>query len=134
MSTTVLKLFGVALLCVFAILLVKKGNPDGAVAMKMLFGVLIAVFCMTLITPIAEYIGELGESFDSDGSFSGSVEILLKSLGVAILTHICATVCRDSGEASVAGYVELGGKIEILLLSLPLLRELLNTALELLEM
>ena len=64
----------------------------------------------------------------------GLPEVLLKALGVSILAHVTATVCRDAGEGSMAYYVELGAKIEILILSLPLLGEMLSLAMELLEM
>ena len=61
-------------------------------------------------------------------------EIILKGLGIVILTQICADICRDSGEGTLASNIETVGKLELLLLSIPLIEEILGTAKTLLEM
>ncbi len=134
MSDGLLKLFGSALLSVMLIVILRRQSPDSALTMKMAVGVTLSLVCVGTMSPIIEYIREIGDSFGGGEGMSAAVEVLLKALGVSILTHICATVCRDSGEGSIAYYVEMGGKIEILLLSLPLLREMTDMALELLEL
>lgn len=48
--------------------------------------------------------------------------ILLRSLGLAMATELCAGVCRDSGETALASWVETAGRLEILVLALPLVR------------
>ena len=63
-----------------------------------------------------------------------NAEFLLKALGIAVLTQCCAELCRESGESGVANGVELAGKVEILLLALPLIAEILSTARELLSL
>lgn len=134
MSDTLFKLFGGALLCVMLLVILRKESPDTALTAKMTMGVILAAVCVGAMLPIVEYIVEVSEEILESEGLGSAVSVLLKALGVAILTHICATVCRDSGEGSITYYVELGGKIEIMLLSLPLLREMLDIALELLEM
>lgn len=62
------------------------------------------------------------------------VFVMLKGLGAALITHFCASVCREYGKPSLADSVELAGKLEILLLCFPLLTEIASTALELLEL
>ena len=63
-----------------------------------------------------------------------TLAVLFKALGIALITQICASVCRDGGEAGLASWVEMAGKIEILLLSFPLIRNILAAAGELLNM
>ena len=53
---------------------------------------------------------------------------LLKAMGIALLSEITSDVCRDLGENSLAGVVELGARIVVLLLGLPMVEELLNFA------
>jgi stage III sporulation protein AD len=60
--------------------------------------------------------------------------ILLKALGVAFLTETAASVCRDSGETGLATWVEIAGKLEILLLSFPLIRTVMDTVTDMLGM
>ncbi len=134
MSAWIFKLFGVAIIAVLLLVVLKKESPDIALTAKMCAGVILAVGCIASMSPIVEYVEQIGESLGADEALGSSVEVLLKALGVSILAHITSTVCKDAGEGSVAYYVELGGKIEIMLISLPLLKELIEVALELLEM
>ncbi len=46
--------------------------------------------------------------------------ILLKGLGVCLLTQTAADSCRDAGETALAGKAELTGKITLLAMSVPL--------------
>ena len=60
--------------------------------------------------------------------------VLMKALGVSLLTQTCANVCRECGEGGIADGVEWIGRVEILLLSLPLLERLLSLSGELLRL
>ncbi len=60
--------------------------------------------------------------------------VMLRALGVALLTKICTDLCRDCGEGSLAGGVEMAGKAVILLLCIPLLGEVVDYAKELLAL
>ena len=53
---------------------------------------------------------------------------MIKALGISYLTQITSSVCMDCGENGLAGSIENVGRIELLLLALPLLGEILNTA------
>lgn len=134
MSGGVVKLFGGAIIAVMLLVILRRESPDMALSVKMCAGVILAVACIASMTPVIEYVGEVGESFGADESLSGAIEVLLKALGVSILAHVTANICRDAGEGSIAYYVELGAKIEILILSMPLLADIISLAAELLEL
>jgi stage III sporulation protein AD len=68
------------------------------------------------------------------GNTAEYVAVMLKGLGVALLTHSCSSVCRDCGKGSVADWVEFAGKLEILLLCFPLMSEIITTAVGLLDL
>ena len=61
-------------------------------------------------------------------------EIMLKGLGVAILTHISSLVCRECGKPTLADAVETAGKLEIFAFALPLIYEIIKTSAALLEL
>ena len=48
-----------------------------------------------------------------------------------LLSKLCADVCRDMGENTVGGGIELGGRLAILSLCIPLIGELMGYAREL---
>ena len=133
MSGWHLKLFGGAILAVVCILIIKKQSPDTALGLRLVVTVGLAGACMAAIEPIVGYVKEISESLGNSESLHTAATVLLKALGVSVLTHLTANICRDSGEGSIAYYVELGGKMEILLLSLPLMREVMEMALDLLQ-
>ena len=54
------------------------------------------------------------------------VLLLLKALGVSVLTQLAADACRDSGETALSNKVELAGKVTILLLCLPLVKAMIQ--------
>lgn len=49
---------------------------------------------------------------------------ILKVLGIAMLSEFAAQACRDAGEEGIALRVEMGGRVMLMLLSLPVLREI----------
>ena len=51
-------------------------------------------------------------------------EILLKALAISVLSDISASICRDSGNNTLAKTVDLFGKTMIIVISLPILKKL----------
>ena len=124
-----IKICGVALLATFCAIILK--------ALKVEYASFVRVAGVTVIFSAA-VIG--ARSIFSDLSeiiYQKNVEpyvtLLLKALGIGMITRICSDVCKDSGEASIGSGVELCGKITILALCIPTLKELMGYASELLS-
>lgn len=81
-----------------------------------------AAVILSAVQPILDYARELM----GEGGMASYGEVALRALGIALLTHICACICRDCGENTIATMTEVGGKVAILLLCLPLLREIVQ--------
>ncbi|MDD6070664.1 MAG: SpoIIIAC/SpoIIIAD family protein [Clostridiales bacterium] len=58
---------------------------------------------------------------DEIGLESGYFEILIKIVGISYLCEFTANICRESGFVSVASQVEIGGKLTMMVLSMPIL-------------
>jgi stage III sporulation protein AD len=58
--------------------------------------------------------------------------IILKITGIAILTEFAVSICQDSGESAIANKVDIGGKVMIITISLPIISTLLETILKVL--
>lgn len=54
---------------------------------------------------------------------------VLKGLGITYLTCSAGELCRSSGENALAGYIETAGRAEILIICIPLFKELLELSL-----
>lgn len=61
------------------------------------------------------------------GLESGYFEILIKIVGISYLCEFTANICRESGFVSVAGQVEIGGKLTMMVLSMPILLAIVET-------
>ncbi len=91
-------------------------------------GTLIAAFfAIGCISPIIKFISGI-ESVN--GELFG---IMLRVLGVSYLTELSVSVCRDVGETSLAVGIDICGKAQILILCLPMFKELIEICVDLLK-
>ena len=116
---------GIAMLGLTALLLLRAYKPEWAPFLRMAVTVVALGLTLTLAATVLRYVTELAAA---TGALDGEGwPILLKALGVAFLTEAAASVCRDSGEGGLATWVETAGRLEILLLSFPLIRAVMDT-------
>ena len=125
-----LKLCMLGVLGVCAAMTLKQWKADFLPLLRVAILLLFGLAAIASVRPAITYVSRLGGS----ASIGGYVEVLLKALGIAILTQYTAEICRECGENAAASGVELTGKIEILLLCLPLIDEILVMADKMLSM
>ncbi|MCD2492612.1 stage III sporulation protein AD [Lacrimispora sp. NSJ-141] len=87
-------------------------------------GILIFFYAFTKLEGIVEAMGQLGKYVTIEEKY---LQILLKMLGISYVSEFAASLCKDSGYNSVAGQIELFGKLSILLISMPVVLSLLKT-------
>ena len=125
----VMQLAGCALLCATVILLLRELRPAFAPPARLAATLLLAGAALTLYAPVLERINALVTATNA----TDYAAIILRALGIALICELCAQLCRDLGEGSLAAGVSLFGRLEILLLSLPLIDQILEIAKELLR-
>lgn len=92
-----------------------------------------AVTAVALLGVLSVFVGQIGGLWRELSALLGEdvrelLPMLGKMLGVAWLAQIGADLCREFGSPTVAGYVEGVGKVELLLLALPLFQEVVDLA------
>ncbi|MBR3255770.1 MAG: stage III sporulation protein AD [Clostridia bacterium] len=60
------------------------------------------------------------------------ITLLIKITGIAFLSEFAVSICKDSGESAIASKIELGSKILIVSMSVPILTSLLELVLKIL--
>ena len=91
-----------------------------------LVGAVGVVSCLALaISGLGETAREL-ISIGEDFGVSETVRLALKALGIGYVFGIAADLCRQLGEPGLGQAAETLGRIELVLLSLPLVRELID--------
>ena len=119
-----LKICMLAITGVAAAMIVKQWKSDFLPLLRLALTLLFAFAAVNAAAPLLNYLNTLmGQS----GTPTYAV-ILIKALGIAVLTQCCGDICRECGENGIASGVELVGKLEILLLSIPLIHEILGLA------
>lgn len=78
-----------------------------------------------VLTQLAPLLGELEKLLCGVLDQAYTV-VPIKAVGIGITTQITSDICRDCGEAGVASKVELAGKVALLMISLPLMRDILE--------
>lgn len=127
MST--LQVAGCALLAVMLILVLRELRPGFAPPVRLAATLVLTGAALLLYAPVVLRIHTLME-----GSGAAAYATpLLRALGIALICELTASFCRDLGENTVAQGVQLFGKLEILVLALPLVDQILEIAKELLQ-
>jgi hypothetical protein len=125
----IVQIAGLALLSVALILCLKELRASLALPARLAAALLLFGAAFALYVPVLDRIRALF-------SLSGAADFatpLLRAVGIAIICELAVSFCRDLGENTVANGVLLFGKLEILVLCLPLVDDVLEIAKELLK-
>lgn len=125
----IIKIIGIAFLEVIIILILKQYRPEFAMYVSILAGALIILMSIGKLDGIIQLLNTIATSTKGNGQFLG---VLLKITGIAFLTEFAVSVCKDSGETAIASKVDLGGKIIIVAISVPIISSLLETVMQVL--
>ena len=85
-----------------------------------------ALLFFKAIGSIGQITDTLKEITDNAGELSSYLKLMLKALGIALITQITADICRDCGETALAGQTEVVAKIVIVAMILPLFEEVVK--------
>lgn len=134
MIQILLRSVGIAVIALIA-LAVLKNLSDGLSSLVRV-GAVLLLFGI-VIFELADTVGALKDIFSSVGTHEPAVAemigVMLKALGIALISRLCADVCRECGENGIAQGVETVAGVLILSLSLPIITEILKFAVKILE-
>lgn len=119
----IIKVIGVALITTFAVMVLKPTKPEIAAVVSIAGGLVVLLM-------LTNALGTVFTSFtaivDRSGIKSEVFSALLKILGIGYLTEFASGICSDAGNSSMAQKVTLAGKVIILVLALPIVKNLLD--------
>ena len=125
----VIKIVGIALVALVIIILLKQYRPEFAIYVSIIVGVLILALAMRKITGVINLLKSISEKTYINKQFLG---ILLKITGIAIITEFAVSICSDAGEKAIASKIEMGSKVIIIAMSIPIISSLLELIVEIL--
>lgn len=87
---------------------------------------------LSLLCISVTYIGEVIAMLPAVGEDGKEYAVvMLKMVGVGYAFGVCSDVCRELGETSLSGVVALLGRVEILVLSVPFVKRIIECSVEL---
>lgn len=84
---------------------------------------------LSKISAIIELLSNLSNKTAINNQFLG---LLIKITGIAFLTEFAVSICKDSGETAIANKMDIGGKVIIISMSIPIISGLLETIIKVL--
>ena len=117
-------------ICVLALVtaviavMIRQKTGEIALMLSISCGVIILLSLLSQISGIISTVNSIVAVSDMNIEY---IKILLKVIGVSLLTEFAVSVCKESGQQGIASNVLLSGKIMITAISLPLYSEILNT-------
>ena len=112
----------------FLAVLLKQHQPALALGVGLLAGIMALASLLLTVLPLLQCVQALAESAAVPTAY---IQVLLKGLGVCLLTQLATDTCRDAGETALANKAELVGKVLLLAVGLPLFEEIVGLALSL---
>ncbi|MCL2030549.1 MAG: stage III sporulation AC/AD family protein [Oscillospiraceae bacterium] len=123
MTDSFVRLCAAALLGSAVILVLRRGAPELGMALSFLLATGAALFGLRLLGDIRSFFGSAADMAGLPGEWLSPV---YKTVGIAILSRLCADMVRDTGQAGPAAAVEIAGVITALTAALPLMRAMLE--------
>lgn len=116
-------IIGIALITVAICLLLKKTNQEFSMASSLIAGIIIFSLIIVNFTPVMDFVNIIISKYNLNSEY---ITVVIKALGICYITQLASDCCKDSGYEVLSTKVELGGKLAIILVSLPLFENLLN--------
>ena len=125
----IVKVIGIGLISLIIIIIIKQYKPEFAIYISIITGIIIFFVVTNKLYGIIDLLKTLSNKSGINNQF---LELLLKITGIAFLAEFSINICKDSGEGAIASKIEIGTKIIIVAMSIPIISDLLEVITKLL--
>ena len=124
----VIKIIGIGLIALISIIVIKQYKPEFTIYISIIAGVIILFMILDELQNVISLLQSISSRAGINNEF---LSLLLKITGIALLTEFAISVCKDSGEGAIASKIEIGSKVVIISMSIPIISSLLEVILKL---
>lgn len=96
-------------------------SKEFTVLITLLCCIVVLLYTLEIIVPAISYIKNIVKNINFIGS-----DIVLKSVGIGFITQFVSDIAADSNNKTLANQMVFAGRICILLLALPIFKEILK--------
>ena len=127
MEITLLVFF--VIVSVMLAILLKSNSPIFSTVISISICIFIMLFAIGQVRKMSEGIREIFRYVKVDKIY---LILLLKLVGIAYVSEFGSGICKDAGYSAVASQIEIVGKLTMLLVSLPILMQVVDTIIKML--
>ncbi len=125
----ILQIVGIGIVSTVLIVILKSTKPEFAIYISLVTGLVIFSMIIGKLGYVIETLNTLSRRANIDFIYFSTI---LKIIGIAYVAEFGAQISRDAGEDSIAIKIELGGKVIIMVLAIPILLALMDLIVKLL--
>lgn len=96
----------------------KSQKPEYGMYMGLAVGILVFGYALRQVAAVTAQLGKLRNYLGGAESY---LAILLKVIGITYICEFSADICKDAGYQTVAGQIEVLGKLSVMFAGLPVL-------------
>lgn len=125
----IFQIIGLGLIATILIVILKDSRPEFTILIAIVTGVIIFSMILPKLVYVIDTISTLSSRVDVDISYFNTI---LKIIGMAYIVEFASQISRDAGQDSIAMKIELGGKVMIMVLAIPILLALMDLIIKIL--
>lgn len=118
-----IKIVSIGIIGALLTLVLRQLRPELAMLCALITGAVLVFSIIDQAALLLAKLAEISARFETD---AGIFSTMLKITGVAYIAEFGVQACRDAGENAIASKVELGGKVVMLGLCVPVVMNLLE--------
>lgn len=125
-----IKVFSVAVIGTVSFVLLKKYSPEFTVVSE----IGAVIFLIFFIYPHVCDLIDLIKTYGTDSGINNEyMNIIVKALGISLVTQFSSDMCKDAGETALASKTEFAGKVIMIASSVPIIKTLFELTVRLID-
>lgn len=126
----ILQIVGIGIVSTILAVLVRKTiGSEFAIFISLVTGIIIFFMVMDKLVYVVDTLSQLAKNTSLEFTYFSTI---LKIIGIAYIVEFGAQISKDAGEETIASKIELGGKIIMMVLAIPILLALMELIIKIL--
>ena len=126
----IIKVIAVGIITAICVVILKQVKPE-MVIITVIAGTIVILFL--IMESVGNIFVEYKYLLDKTGLNSGIFTSVLKVIGVGYLVEFAGDICNDAGVGSISQKILLAGKVLIIIMCLPVIKNLLEIIFEFIQ-
>lgn len=121
---SMVKIVIVAIISIIFILILKPHNEHISLLLTLITSILIFLCIIPYLNSVLNMFKDFSVYVDYETIY---LDVVLKIICISYICEVGVELCKDAGISSIASKIELGGKVLIMVVSIPIIQEVLKT-------